>query len=30
VISYRDGKPIGIQINMPVEELLKRAKSKKN
>ena len=29
VITYRNGKPIGIQINMPVEELLKRAKSKK-
>ena len=30
VITYRDGKPIGQQINMPVEELLKRAKTKKN
>jgi len=29
VISYRGGKPIGIQMNMPVEELVKRAKSKK-
>jgi hexosaminidase len=29
VITYRDDKPIGKQINMPVEELLKRAKSLK-
>ena len=29
VISYRNGKPMGIQMNMPVEELVKRAKSKK-
>lgn len=29
VITYRDGKPIGRQINMPVEELLKRTKNKK-
>jgi hexosaminidase len=29
-INYRDGKPVGIQINMPVEELLKRAKNKRN
>lgn len=29
VITYRDGKPIGKQINMPVEELLKRTKTKK-
>ncbi len=28
VITYRDGKPIGQQINMPVEELLKRTKKK--
>jgi hexosaminidase len=28
VISYRDGKPIGIQINMPVDELKRRAKLK--
>jgi hexosaminidase len=26
VITYRDGKPIGKQINMPIEELQKRAK----
>ncbi|QEC69119.1 family 20 glycosylhydrolase [Panacibacter ginsenosidivorans] len=26
VLTYRDGKPIGKQINMPVEELVKRAK----
>ena len=30
VISYRDGKPVGIQINMPVSELMKRATSKQN
>jgi hexosaminidase len=30
VISYRDSKPVGIQINMPVEELMKRAKAQKN
>jgi hexosaminidase len=29
VITYRDGKPIGKQINMPVEELQKRIKAKK-
>ncbi len=29
VITYRDGKPIGKQINMPVEELIKRTKTKK-
>jgi hexosaminidase len=29
VITYRDGKPIGKQINMPIEELLKRTKTKK-
>ncbi|HYK45925.1 MAG TPA: family 20 glycosylhydrolase [Parafilimonas sp.] len=28
VISYRDGKPIGTQINMPVAELIKRARTK--
>jgi hexosaminidase len=28
VITYRDGKPIGRQINMPVEELRKRIKTK--
>jgi hexosaminidase len=28
VISYRNGKPIGAQINMPVSELMKRARSK--
>jgi hexosaminidase len=27
VITYRDGKPIGKQINMPIEVLLKRTKS---
>lgn len=30
VIAYRDGKPIGIQINMPVTELMRRARSKEN
>jgi len=30
VITSRDGKPIGKQINMTVEELLKRAKNKKS
>jgi len=29
VITYRNGKPIGKQINMPIEELLKRTKTKK-
>jgi hexosaminidase len=29
VITYRDGKPVGRQINMPIEELQKRIKSKK-
>jgi len=29
VITYRDGKQIGPQINMPVEELLKRTKGKR-
>lgn len=29
VITYRDGKPIGRQINMPIEELVKRIKGKK-
>ncbi len=29
VITYRDGKPIGKQINMPIEELLKRVSTKK-
>lgn len=29
VITYRDGKPIGKQINMPIEELIKRTKTKK-
>ena len=29
VITYRDGKPIGKQINMPIEELEKRIKAKK-
>ena len=29
VITYRDGKPIGKQINMPIEELQKRIKAKK-
>ncbi|MEJ7683098.1 MAG: FN3 associated domain-containing protein [Segetibacter sp.] len=29
VITYRDGKPIGKQINMPIEELRKRVKVKK-
>ncbi|HEU4902787.1 MAG TPA: family 20 glycosylhydrolase [Flavisolibacter sp.] len=29
VITYRNDKPIGKQINMPVEELIKRAKAKK-
>jgi hexosaminidase len=29
VITYRDGKQIGKQINMPIEELIKRAKTKK-
>jgi len=28
VITYRYGKPIGKQINMPIEELLKRTKTK--
>ncbi|HEY5470455.1 MAG TPA: family 20 glycosylhydrolase [Bacteroidales bacterium] len=28
VITYRCGKPIGKQINMPIEELLKRTKTK--
>ncbi len=27
VITYRDGKPIGKQINMPIEVLLKRTKT---
>ena len=27
VITYRNGKPIGKQINMPIEELLKRIKT---
>ena len=26
VITYRNNKPIGQQINMPVEELMKRTK----
>jgi hexosaminidase len=30
VISYRNGKPIGIQINMPVGELMRRANSKED
>jgi hexosaminidase len=30
VITYRDGKKVGMQINMPVDELLKRAKNKKS
>ena len=30
VIAYKDGKPIGQQINMPVEELMKRAKANKD
>jgi hexosaminidase len=30
VISYRNGKPVGTQINMPVSELMKRAISKEN
>ncbi len=29
VITYRDGQAVGKQINMPVEELLKRTKTKK-
>ena len=29
IITYRDGKPIGKQINMPVEELMKRTRTKK-
>jgi hexosaminidase len=29
VITYRDGKPVGRQINMPIDELQKRIKSKK-
>jgi len=29
VITYRNGKAIGKQINMPIEELLKRTKTKK-
>lgn len=29
VITYRDGKPIGKQINMPIAELRKRIKPKK-
>src|SRR5665647_186211 len=29
VITYRDGKPIGKQINMPIEELIKRTKPKR-
>lgn len=28
VINFRNGKPVGQQINMPVEELLKRSKKK--
>ncbi len=28
VITYRNGKPIGKQINMPIDELQKRAKKK--
>jgi hexosaminidase len=28
VITYRYGKPLGKQINMPIEELLKRTKTK--
>ncbi len=30
VITYRDGKPIGRQIDMPIDELKKRAGIKKN
>jgi hexosaminidase len=30
VITYRNGKPIGKQINMPIEELIKRTKTKKS
>ena len=29
VVTYRNGKPIGKQINMPVEELIKRTKTKR-
>ncbi len=29
VITYRNGKPIGKQINMPIEELIKRTRTKK-
>jgi hypothetical protein len=25
VVTYRDGKPVGRQINFPIEELQKRA-----
>jgi hexosaminidase len=28
LITYRDGKPMGRQINMPIEELQKRSKTK--
>ncbi len=28
VITYRDGKPIGRQIDMPIDELKKRANKK--
>ena len=30
VITYKDGKPIGRQINMPIDELQKRIKRKMN